>query len=265
MPLARPNTQRLPVDRRSASHDDHPDARTSAGGVVSPAIRCHRRSRGDVEGDKVSIWHPGRHDNPFGMRLTALMISKRVPDSSVPMSLLAEHPTCSSTISARPSAPARRRCTSPAVSRHPRTRAPVSCGFGAGAWVAPIRDHPSLRVVHFMKLRVPLIAILVPSALPATALAVFLATVSFDTTLEFAFEDSVSGGWVWGAVARLQDRALIGFYQSDTGPSSSHVHPSETWRCDTLRSKARRDAARLGSRDLGAARNRCARRIGWWC
>jgi len=41
---------------------------------------------------KVSIWHPGWHDNPFGMRLTALMISKRVPDSSVPMSLLAEHP-----------------------------------------------------------------------------------------------------------------------------------------------------------------------------
>ena len=26
------------------------------------------------------------------MRLTALMISKRVPDSSVPMSLLADHP-----------------------------------------------------------------------------------------------------------------------------------------------------------------------------
>jgi glucosamine-6-phosphate deaminase len=41
---------------------------------------------------KVSIWHPGWHDNPFGMHLTALMISKRVPDSSVPMSLLAEHP-----------------------------------------------------------------------------------------------------------------------------------------------------------------------------
>jgi glucosamine-6-phosphate deaminase len=32
------------------------------------------------------------HDNPFGMRLTALMISKKIPDSSVPMSLLAEHP-----------------------------------------------------------------------------------------------------------------------------------------------------------------------------
>jgi glucosamine-6-phosphate deaminase len=40
----------------------------------------------------VSIWHPGHHDNPFGMRLTALMISKRLPDSSVPMSLLADHP-----------------------------------------------------------------------------------------------------------------------------------------------------------------------------
>jgi glucosamine-6-phosphate deaminase len=32
------------------------------------------------------------HDNPFGMRLTALMIAKRLPDSSVPMSLLADHP-----------------------------------------------------------------------------------------------------------------------------------------------------------------------------
>lgn len=41
---------------------------------------------------KVSIWHPGHHNNPFGMRLSALMISKRIPDSSVPMSLLADHP-----------------------------------------------------------------------------------------------------------------------------------------------------------------------------
>ncbi|RKX83679.1 MAG: glucosamine-6-phosphate isomerase, partial [Spirochaetes bacterium] len=37
-------------------------------------------------------WHPGWHDNPFGMRLTTLMISKKIPDSSVPMSLLADHP-----------------------------------------------------------------------------------------------------------------------------------------------------------------------------
>jgi glucosamine-6-phosphate deaminase len=42
--------------------------------------------------EKVSIWHPGWHDNPFGLRLTALMISKRLPDSAVPMSLLADHP-----------------------------------------------------------------------------------------------------------------------------------------------------------------------------
>ncbi|MEI6389149.1 MAG: glucosamine-6-phosphate isomerase, partial [Spirochaetota bacterium] len=42
--------------------------------------------------DKVSIWHAGNHDNPFGLRLTALMIAKKVPDSSVPMSLLADHP-----------------------------------------------------------------------------------------------------------------------------------------------------------------------------
>jgi glucosamine-6-phosphate deaminase len=42
--------------------------------------------------EKVSIWHAGMHDNPFGQRLTALMISKRIADSSVPMSLLADHP-----------------------------------------------------------------------------------------------------------------------------------------------------------------------------
>jgi glucosamine-6-phosphate deaminase len=42
--------------------------------------------------DKVSIWHPGYHDDYFGMRLTTLMISKKIMDSSVPISLLASHP-----------------------------------------------------------------------------------------------------------------------------------------------------------------------------
>ena len=32
------------------------------------------------------------HDDPFGMRLTTLMISKKIADSAVPMSLLALHP-----------------------------------------------------------------------------------------------------------------------------------------------------------------------------
>ena len=44
------------------------------------------------QAEKVSIWHPGHHDNPFGMRLTTLMIGKKFADSSVPMSLLADHP-----------------------------------------------------------------------------------------------------------------------------------------------------------------------------
>ena len=42
--------------------------------------------------EKVSIWHAGTHDNPLGQRLTALMISKKLIDTSVPMSLLADHP-----------------------------------------------------------------------------------------------------------------------------------------------------------------------------
>ena len=40
----------------------------------------------------MSIWHAGQHDNPFGMRLTTLMISKKMADTAVPMSLLADHP-----------------------------------------------------------------------------------------------------------------------------------------------------------------------------
>jgi glucosamine-6-phosphate deaminase len=70
------------------------NARTSGGGVVSN-VPSQALSVGPLEtwkAEKVSIWHAGMHDNPFGMRLTALMISKRIPDSSVPMSLLADHP-----------------------------------------------------------------------------------------------------------------------------------------------------------------------------
>jgi glucosamine-6-phosphate deaminase len=42
--------------------------------------------------DKVSIWHPGVHDDQLGMRLTTLMISKNIVDTAVPMSLMALHP-----------------------------------------------------------------------------------------------------------------------------------------------------------------------------
>lgn len=70
------------------------NARTSGGGNVSmvPTRAATVGPRETWKADKVSIWHPGHHDNPFGMRLSALMISKRVPDSAVPMSLLADHP-----------------------------------------------------------------------------------------------------------------------------------------------------------------------------
>jgi glucosamine-6-phosphate deaminase len=70
------------------------NARTSGGGVVQN-VPSQALTVGPVEtwkAEKVSIWQAGNHDNPFGMRLTTLMISKKVPDSAVPMSLLADHP-----------------------------------------------------------------------------------------------------------------------------------------------------------------------------
>ncbi|MBN1809473.1 MAG: glucosamine-6-phosphate isomerase [Planctomycetes bacterium] len=69
------------------------NARTSGGGVVT-SVPAQAASVGPVEtwkAEKVSIWHAGKHDNPFGQRLTAMMISKKLPDSAVPMSLLADH------------------------------------------------------------------------------------------------------------------------------------------------------------------------------
>ena len=71
------------------------NARTSGGGVVT-GVPSQAITVGPMEtwkSEKVSIWHAGTHDNPFGQRLTAFMISKRIPDSAVPMSLLADHPS----------------------------------------------------------------------------------------------------------------------------------------------------------------------------
>lgn len=70
------------------------NARTSGGGNIT-LVPERAITVGPVEtwkSEKVSIWQAGTHDNPFGQRLTALMISKGIPDTAVPMSLLADHP-----------------------------------------------------------------------------------------------------------------------------------------------------------------------------
>ena len=70
------------------------NARTSGGGAVQN-VPSKAVSVGPIEtwrAEKISIWHPGTHDNPFGMRLTTFMISQGIVDTSVPMSLLADHP-----------------------------------------------------------------------------------------------------------------------------------------------------------------------------
>jgi glucosamine-6-phosphate deaminase len=70
------------------------NARTSGGGKVSevPTQALTVGPRETWKAGRVSIWQAGMHSNPFGMRLTTLMISKKIADSAVPMSLLALHP-----------------------------------------------------------------------------------------------------------------------------------------------------------------------------
>ncbi len=70
------------------------NARTSGGGNIT-MVPTQAITVGPFEtwkADKVSIWHAGMHDNPFGQRLTAFMIANNIVDTSVPMSLLAGHP-----------------------------------------------------------------------------------------------------------------------------------------------------------------------------
>jgi len=70
------------------------NARTSGGGMIQN-VPGQAVTVGPVEtwqAEKVSIWHGGTHDNPLGMRLTTLMIAQKITDTSVPMSLLADHP-----------------------------------------------------------------------------------------------------------------------------------------------------------------------------
>jgi glucosamine-6-phosphate deaminase len=70
------------------------NARTSGGGNVT-LVPKQAITVGPAEtwkAEKVSIWHAGCHDNPFGQRLTAYMIANKLADASVPMSLLADHP-----------------------------------------------------------------------------------------------------------------------------------------------------------------------------
>jgi glucosamine-6-phosphate deaminase len=91
-----------PEDYRALSTrvvDLHPvtlaqNARTSGGGDLT-IVPLQAITVGPVQtwqAEKVSIWQAGMHDNPLGQRLTPLMISKRLVDSAVPMSLLADHP-----------------------------------------------------------------------------------------------------------------------------------------------------------------------------
>lgn len=69
------------------------NARTSGGGNIT-LVPTKAITVGPVEtwmAEKVSIWHAGMHDNPFGQRLTTFMIAQKIVDTSVPMSLLADH------------------------------------------------------------------------------------------------------------------------------------------------------------------------------
>jgi glucosamine-6-phosphate deaminase len=70
------------------------NARTSGGGNISqvPTRAATVGPKETWKAKKVSIWQAGCHDNAFGMRLTTLMIAKKIADSAVPMSLLADHP-----------------------------------------------------------------------------------------------------------------------------------------------------------------------------
>lgn len=70
------------------------NGRTSGGGRVQdvPYQAITVGPRETWKAECVSIWHRLFDDNPMGIRLTAYMISRKMADTAVPMSLLADHP-----------------------------------------------------------------------------------------------------------------------------------------------------------------------------
>jgi len=71
------------------------NARALAGGRASdvPAQALTVGPQETWKAERVSIWHTGRGRNAFTTRLTTLMISERIVDTAVPISLLALHPS----------------------------------------------------------------------------------------------------------------------------------------------------------------------------
>ena len=69
-----------------------------------------------------------------------------------------------------------------------------------------------------MKTRPRIILLVAACAVIAAAAAVpTVLWLRRDTTLEFRIRDAVSGRWVWNALMQVQDRARVGFFQSDAG------------------------------------------------
>ena len=98
-----------------ASDDASPRTRAPAAAATSALVPTQALTVGPVEtwkAEKVSIWHAGMHDNPFGQRLTTLMICKasarQRPCRCRCWPIIR---TCSSTSTAAASARARSRCT----------------------------------------------------------------------------------------------------------------------------------------------------------
>jgi LmbE family N-acetylglucosaminyl deacetylase len=72
-------------------YSDPMEGKDKLGKPIKPSVYVNITEEIEIK-EKMLNWHAGTHDNPFGQRLTALMISKKIIDSSVPLSLLADHP-----------------------------------------------------------------------------------------------------------------------------------------------------------------------------
>ena len=64
--------------RRAALGGYMPSRRSEANPLTIPPVETFKA-------ECVSIWHPGHHDNAFGLRLSTYMIGQKIVDTAVPM------------------------------------------------------------------------------------------------------------------------------------------------------------------------------------
>ena len=110
----------------------------------------------------------------------------------------------------------------PSLLRH-RRRRPEQATLSQNVFLIKMPEPCNSKPVCIVKYRGWIVGASIALILLAIGISVAIRSNSSDTTLSFSVVNSVSGDWVWDLEARMQNRVIKGYYQSDTKPAPPFV------------------------------------------